>query len=61
MDCLVSASFVYKVLWLPKGCDFEAIYRQESKNFPRSSKLVLISEPLLGRYCRQKAFFSFIL
>jgi len=40
------------VLQLPEGGDFEAIHCQPSRNFDRSTKLDLTTEPpLLGRCC----------
>src|SRR5690554_1020400 len=45
------------VLQLPEGGDFEALHCQPSKNFDRSTKLDLTTEPpLLGRCC-YRAFF----
>jgi len=40
------------VLQLPEGGDFEALHCQPSRNFDRSTKLDLTTEPpLLGRCC----------
>jgi hypothetical protein len=42
----------YNVLQLPEGGDFEALHCQPSRNFDRSTKLDLTTEPpLLGRCC----------
>src|SRR5690606_22483103 len=46
--CKISAN----VLQLPEGGDFEALHCQPSRNFDRSTKLDLTTEPpLLGRCC----------
>jgi len=46
-------------LQLPEGGDFGAIHCQPSRNFDRSTKLDLTTEPpLLGRCCWWLAFFS---
>jgi hypothetical protein len=46
-------------LQLPEGGDFEAIHCQPSRNFDRSTKLDLTTEPpLLGRCCYSLCFFS---
>jgi len=42
----------YNGLQLPEGGDFEALHCQPSRNFDRSTKLDLTTEPpLLGRCC----------
>jgi len=42
----------HNVLQLPEGGDFEAFHCQPSRNFDRSTKLDLTTEPpLLGRCC----------
>ena len=47
----------YNVLQLPEGGDFEALHCQPSRNFDRSTKLDLTTEPpLLGRCCCKLAF-----
>jgi len=46
-------------LQLPEGGDFEALHCQPSRNFDRSTKLGLTTEPpLLGRCCYKLAFLS---
>src|SRR5690554_6353341 len=48
------------VLQLPEGGDFEALHCQPSRNFNRSTKLDLTTEPpLLGRCCYLLALFVF--
>jgi len=43
------------VLQLPKGGDFEVLHCQPSRNFDRSTKLDLTTEPpLFGRCCWQQ-------
>ena len=45
---------VANVLQIPEGGDFEALDCQPSRNFDRSTKLDLTTEPpLLGRCCWQ--------
>ncbi|MGB4653968.1 MAG: hypothetical protein WBH98_00855, partial [Bacteroidales bacterium] len=45
-------SMLHNGLQLPEGGDFEAIHCQPSRNFDRSTKLDLTTEPpLLGRCC----------
>jgi len=49
----------FDVLQLPEGGDFEALHCQPSRNFDKSTKLDLTTEPpLLGRCCYQPLFFS---
>jgi len=44
--------FAHNGLQLPEGGDFEALHCQPSRNFDRSTKLDLSTEPpLLGRCC----------
>jgi len=51
----------YNVLQLPEGGDFEALHCQPSRNFDRSTKLDLNTEPpLLGRCCWTKPKGSFM-
>src|SRR5690554_6529760 len=46
-------------LRLPEGGDFEALHCQPSRNFHRSTKLDLTTEPpLLGRCCYRALFSS---
>jgi len=45
-------------LQLPEGGDFEALHCQPSRNFDRSTKLYLTTEPpLLGRCCYMPLFY----
>src|SRR5690606_6464397 len=46
---------------LPEGGDFEALHCQPSRNFDRSTKLGLTTEPpLLGRCCWAQYLFAFL-
>jgi len=49
-------------LQLPEGGDFGAIHCQPSRNFDKSTKLDLTTEPpLLGRCCYRAFFFPSLL
>ncbi len=56
-DCLLVKKI--KNVWqLPEGADFEVLHCQPSRNFDRSTKLDLTTEPpLLGRCCYVPYFF----
>jgi hypothetical protein len=56
--CFIQIS--HNVLQLPEGGDFGALHCQPSRNFDRSTKLDLTTEPpLLGRCCYGSFFLSF--
>lgn len=59
---LSSFKMRYNVLQLPEGGDFGALHCQPSRNFDRSTKLDLTTEPpLLGRCCCGQLFYSYSL
>jgi hypothetical protein len=61
LSCCVVCLFSIggNVLQLPEGGDFEALHCQPSRNFDRSTKLDLTTEPpLLGRCCYAVGFLS---
>ena len=58
MFLYLSAVIEPNVLQLPEGGDFEALHYQPSRNFDRSTKLDLTTEPpLLGRCCYRLCFY----
>jgi len=60
--CIVVSWVAANVLQLPEGGDFEALHCQPSRDFDRSTKLDLTTEPpLLGRCCYLLAFFLSLL
>jgi hypothetical protein len=58
--CAVGFRVTHNVSQLPEGGDFEALNCQSSRNFDRSTKLDLTTEPpLLGRCCYAFVVLSF--
>jgi hypothetical protein len=52
LNSILAFKLTHNVLQLPEGGDFGALYCQPSRNFDRSTRLDLTTEPtLLGRCC----------